>query len=256
MVPAVVPVVNVTVAIPEASVVDVAAEKEPPAPVFDHVTTNPLVKMGLLFASASCAVIVTEAPATGPESLDMTMYFAAAPTVKVTDVVFARADPFSVPVIVAAPVLVDDVNVAVYVPSLLSVTLDGVPRVVASATVPPLAMRLLPSASLSWTVTIEVLVPFATIEAGLALIVEVAVDAPPDVNATLAVFVRDAAFSLAEIVAEPVVAEDVSVAVYVPSPLSVVAQSLVQPAGNAPRVAETVTVPPPVVRKLPFASSS
>src|SRR5438105_2336504 len=153
--------------------------------------------MGWLIASASCAVIVTELPATGPESLDVTMYLAAGPTVSVTDDVFARANPFSVPVIVAMPVPADDVNVAVYLPSLLSVTLESVPRVVASATVPPLAMRLLSSASSSWTVTVEVLVPFATIEAGLALIVEVAVDAPPDVNATLAVFVRDAAFSLA-----------------------------------------------------------
>ena len=209
---------NVTVATPEASVVDVAAEKEPPAPVFDHVTTRPLVGMSLFNASASCAVIVTEVPATGAESLDVTMYLAAGPTVNVTDVVFARAEPFNVPVIVAVTVLVEDVNVAVYVPSLLSVTVESVPRVVASATVPPLAVRLLPSASLSWTVTVEVLAPFATIEAGLALIVVVAVDAPPEVNTTLAVFVRGAAFSLAEIVAEPVVAEDVSVAVYVPSP--------------------------------------
>ena len=43
--PAVVLVVNVTVAIPEVSVVDVGAENEPPAPVFDHVTTRPAVAM-------------------------------------------------------------------------------------------------------------------------------------------------------------------------------------------------------------------
>ena len=139
------------------------------------------------FASASWAVIVTEVPATGAESLDATMYLAAGPTTNATVVEFASAAAFSVPVIVAVPVLVEDVRVAVYVPSLLSVTGERVPRFVASATVPSLDVRLLPSASLSWTVTVEVLVPSARIEAGLAPIVVVAVEALPEVKPTLAV---------------------------------------------------------------------
>ena len=52
-VPAVVPVVNVTVAMPLESVVDVVDEKEPSLPVFDHVTLRPEVETGLSFASVS-----------------------------------------------------------------------------------------------------------------------------------------------------------------------------------------------------------
>ena len=57
------------------------------------------------------------------------------------------------------------------------------------------------------------LVPSARIEAGLAPIVVVAVEALPEVKPTLAVLVRSEPFSFAEIVAVPVVAADVSVAV-------------------------------------------
>ena len=44
---------------------------------------------------------------------------------------------------------------------------------------PPEAGTLLPSASFSWTVIVEVELPFAVIEPGAALIVEVAVEAAP-----------------------------------------------------------------------------
>ncbi len=64
-------------------------------------------------------------------------------------------------------------------PLLLSVTEESEPLVVESATVPPEPVRLLPSASLSWTVTVEVELPSAVIEPGAALIVEVAVEAAP-----------------------------------------------------------------------------
>ena len=56
----------------------------------------------------------------------------------------------------------------------LSVTLESVPAVVASATTLPPLPRLLPKMSLSWTVTAEVDVPFAVIEPGAAEIVEAA----------------------------------------------------------------------------------
>ena len=65
-VPAIVEVVKVTVATPEPLVVEVGEPSEPPVPVFDQVTVRPLVETGLLFTSASCAVIVTALPAIGP----------------------------------------------------------------------------------------------------------------------------------------------------------------------------------------------
>lgn len=82
-VPAVVVVVNVTVATPLLLVVEVGPEKEPPF-VLDHVTVLPEVPTALLFASASCAVIVTPVPATGEELLDVTRYFVAVPGTVVT----------------------------------------------------------------------------------------------------------------------------------------------------------------------------
>lgn len=73
MVPLVVLVVNVTVAWPAASVVEVGAENEPPF-VLDQVTVLPAVAMALPLTSASCAVIVTVVPATGLLELDVTTY--------------------------------------------------------------------------------------------------------------------------------------------------------------------------------------
>src|SRR4051794_39824707 len=70
-------VVNVTVAVPAAFVVDVGAPKDPP-PVLDQVITLPAVATLLPFASESCAVIVTELPATGVElGLAWTTYWVA-----------------------------------------------------------------------------------------------------------------------------------------------------------------------------------
>jgi hypothetical protein len=94
----VVEVVKDTVATPAALVVDVPLPNEPPAPVFDHVTTTPLVATALPFVSASCAVTVTAVPAIGDELEDVTRYLAAAPATVVTVVVVpVRADA-SVPV--------------------------------------------------------------------------------------------------------------------------------------------------------------
>jgi hypothetical protein len=56
----------------------------------------------------------------------------------------------------------------------LSVTLPNNPAEVLNVTVPPLVTKLLLFASLACTVTVEVLVPLAVIEAGLALIVVLA----------------------------------------------------------------------------------
>ena len=64
-VPTVVPVVNVTVATPSASVVLVPEPNDPPVPVLLQVTTTPAEWIGSLLALASCAVIVTSVPATG-----------------------------------------------------------------------------------------------------------------------------------------------------------------------------------------------
>ena len=64
-VPATMPVVNVTVAIPAALVILVNAKKEPPVPVFDQVTTSPAVAFAVLLSKLSWAVMITSAPATG-----------------------------------------------------------------------------------------------------------------------------------------------------------------------------------------------
>lgn len=96
-------VVKVTVATPLAFVVVVGAEKLPP-PVLDHVTTFPAVVTALLFASASCAVIVTVPPATGDALLDVTRYFVAAPAVPVAvKVIGLPVRPVDVAVSVFAP---------------------------------------------------------------------------------------------------------------------------------------------------------
>lgn len=61
----------------------------------------------------------------------------------------------------------------------LSVTAPRVPLVVARVTVAPPMVRLVPVESLAWTVMVEVEVPLATIEVGLAvMVVLVAVQEP------------------------------------------------------------------------------
>jgi hypothetical protein len=72
--PAVVPVVNVTVATPLALVVLVGDANEPPAPVLDHVTTWPGLLTGAPFASVSCAVTVTGVAAGTDDALAVTTY--------------------------------------------------------------------------------------------------------------------------------------------------------------------------------------
>jgi hypothetical protein len=64
-VPPAVLVVNTTVAMPLPFVVLVAVANDPPEPDLVQVMTAPVVATGLLFTSASWALIVTPVPATG-----------------------------------------------------------------------------------------------------------------------------------------------------------------------------------------------
>ena len=79
----------------------------------------------MLFASASCAVIVTAAPATGPELEEVTRYFVAVPgIVVIVDVV--PAFPPVVPVtVVAVPDTVCVVNDTVATPLAFVVEVEA-----------------------------------------------------------------------------------------------------------------------------------
>ena len=130
----------------------------------------------------------------------------------------------------------------------LSVTPLRVPRVVETATVAPPLVRLLPPASFSWTVIVEVLEPLATIEVGDALSVDWLADGEVlATKSTVAVLVKVEPLTVPLTVAVPALVLEVSVAVYVPLPSSVTALSV-------PRVVESATVSPPAARLLPFVS--
>ena len=62
-------------------------------------------------------------------------------------------------------------------PLPLSITALNVPRVLATATVSPPVVRLLPLASFNCTVIVEVLAPLAVIEVGEAAMLEVRAEA-------------------------------------------------------------------------------
>ena len=74
VVPAVVPVVKVTDAMPAALVVEVGEPNRPPAPVFDQLTVLPAAATGIPFESESWAVIVTAEPAAGLAFDELTTY--------------------------------------------------------------------------------------------------------------------------------------------------------------------------------------
>ena len=76
------------------------------------------------------------------------------------------------------------VNVAVYVPLLLSVTALRVTDVADNVTVPCDDVMLLPPRSFIWTVTADVDAPLATIVLGDAEIVELTTDTAPTVLPT------------------------------------------------------------------------
>jgi hypothetical protein len=95
----------------------------------------------------------------------------------------------------------------------------------------------------------DVLLPFAAIDVGEAVIVEVDAEAAPAVKMTVALLAIGAPFRVPVIVVVPAVVGDVSVAVYVPFPLSVTAERL-------PAVVASATVAPPLVRLFEPASLS
>ena len=74
-----------TVAIPVASVVEVALEKVPFPLLSLHVTICPAVATALPLASANCAVIVTPLPAVGDVVDVVAKYLLAVPGVGVID---------------------------------------------------------------------------------------------------------------------------------------------------------------------------
>jgi hypothetical protein len=121
--------------------------------VVESVTVAPPVVILFPFASFNCtvmtvvlepfAVIVFEA------AVIVEVAVLAGPAVKFTASLSAIAELFNVPLTVAVPVLVTDVNVAVYVPFPLSVTDVREPSVVFNAIVAPPEVRLLPFASFS-----------------------------------------------------------------------------------------------------------
>jgi hypothetical protein len=131
-------VVNVTVAMPEPSVVLVGEENVPPL-VLLQVTTMPDVATGLSFASASCAVTVTSVPATGLELLTETRYFVGVPAVMSIAFDVAPVSPVALKLKVRAPtvpVIIKFVNVATPLALLVAVSAPpNVPPPVAIAAV-------------------------------------------------------------------------------------------------------------------------
>jgi hypothetical protein len=99
------------------------------------------------------------------------------PATTITVAVLVMLFPPILPEIVAVPPVVPAVSVAVYVPSLLSVTGPREPRVVARTTVPPDVSSLFPLASFAWTVIVEVDALLASMEVGEADIVVLAAEA-------------------------------------------------------------------------------
>ena len=109
------------------------------------------------------------------EPLPVTTSFVATPGAKVTVWVFVRLEPSSFALTVTLCAVVDDVSVAVYVPSPLSVVAQfdvqapgNVPSVVDSVTTPPLNVRFVPAEFLSCTVIVDVVAPLAVIDVGAA----------------------------------------------------------------------------------------
>jgi hypothetical protein len=131
---------------------------------------------------------------------------------------------------------------------LLSVTALNVPRVADRVTAPPLEVRLLPLASFACTVIVEVAVPFAVTDVGLAVIVVVAADTGPATNCTSSASVIGAPAIVPVMTAVPADVLEVSVDVYVPLPLSVAGLTIV------PLVVASDVECPPLVRLLPYAS--
>jgi hypothetical protein len=98
-------------------------------------------------------------------------------------------------------------TVAVYVPLPLSLTALTVPNVLATVTLSPPAANRLPLTSSNVTVIVELAVPLAGTEVGLAVIVEVTALAAPAVNTSAFGEPITSAPSAADTVNEPAVSE-------------------------------------------------
>jgi hypothetical protein len=95
----------------------------------------------------------------------------------------------------------------------LSVTEERVPSVLLSVTDAPPEVKLFPLASFNWTVMVEVFVPFAVIDVGEAVMVEVNALAVPATNATVSLSVMVTPPTVPVMVDVPAVVEEVKVAV-------------------------------------------
>ena len=137
----------------------------------------------------------------------------AGPGVNATISLSVIGFPSIVPVIVALPAVTDDVKVAVYVPSPLSVTEDNVPEVVDNKTIAPPVVKLVPMPFLACTVIIVVELPFATIEFEAAVMAEVVGSAEVLIKLTVASSVIGDPLRVPVMVAVAGEADDVSVAV-------------------------------------------
>ena len=76
--------VKLTEAIPDPSVVDVAAANVPLVGDRDQVTTLPAVATGASFASINCALTDRGVPATGADGVALIRYFTGVPDTKFT----------------------------------------------------------------------------------------------------------------------------------------------------------------------------
>jgi hypothetical protein len=206
---------------------------------------------GILFASDSFTVIVVvDIPSAVILNRDATITDVEPSGIRgvnVTLAVWESVELLTDAVIVEVPVLSEEVNVMVYVPSPLSVTADSVPNVADTATASPPVVRLLPAASFSWTVITVVVCPFAAIDDCDVEMVEVLALAFPRTNDTTALSIIGLAVIDPEMVAVVTAVDEVNVAVYVPFPLSVIGVS-------DPADVFKITASPPVESMLPLLS--
>jgi hypothetical protein len=184
----------------------------------DRVTV-PVTVLGLPFASLSSTVTVTGLSTVEEPLLTVTL-LVPSEAVNVTDVVppIGSKEPvvLTVPLIKATPVSLD-VNVAVYVPLLLSVIVLKVPvTVLESVTEAPPEVRLLPKLSLSVIVTV-VVPPLAT-DVEAAVIVLVVAEAVPGFTASPRALVPPPKVAVTVAVAAVITVSGVNDTVAVPVP--------------------------------------
>jgi len=150
-------VVNTIVATPEPFVELVAVANVPLAFDFVHVTVNPAVATALSLASASCAEIVTLAPATGLLEDEVTKYFVAVPTANANEVDVTAVREVGVNVRVkfpAVPVSRKLVNVATPLTAATVVVPDSVPPVPEAIVATTLTVELVTVLELASTILI------------------------------------------------------------------------------------------------------